>query len=70
MPRRDENIPSRRDGMKIPCKRKAKIVCVSIGSRSIPARRDIAPRPDHVNRPVLKFCKDSRPMPSVDQLHA
>ena len=58
MPRRDENISARRDGMIIPCKSKLKIVCVSIGSRSIPAKRDIPPRrdipakQDHVNRPL------------------
>ena len=59
MPRRDENIPARRDGMKIPCKHKLKIVCVSIGSRDISAKRDIPPKRDipakrdHVNRPLI-----------------
>ena len=53
--RRD--IPPCRDGMKVPCKRKLKIVCVSIGSRGIPAKRDVPPRRDipakgdQVNRP-------------------
>ena len=62
MPRRDENIPARRDRMKIPCKRKLKIIRVSIGSRGIPAMRDILPRRDilakrdYVKRPLIT-CK-------------
>ena len=72
MPRRDENIPARRDGMKIPCKREFKIVCVSIDSRGIPDKRDIPPRRDipakrdHVTRP-FNIPSDGRRNEFIDQ---
>ena len=46
-------IPARRDGIKIPYKRKVKVVCVSMGSWGIPAMRNIPARRAHVNRPLL-----------------
>ena len=47
-----ESAPARRDGIKLSCISKVKIVCVSIGSQGIPARRDIAARREHVYRPI------------------
>ena len=47
-----ESVSARRDGIKLSCISKVKIVCVSIESQGIPARRDISARREHVYKPL------------------
>ena len=48
----DKSILARREGIKLSCISKGKIVSASIGSQGIPTRRDILARREHVYRPL------------------
>ena len=50
MTRVEDNIRASRGGMKLPREMKIKIICVSIGSWNILARRDILATWNNVNR--------------------